>query len=65
MAVTFAELFKQAVQQVIGELMYNKVDMEQLEEKYGDKRKPKKSQPAVRKGTVDYSKWDDLSDDDV
>ena len=27
-------------------------------------RKPKKSQPNVREGTLDYSKWEGLSDDD-
>ena len=43
--------------------MYNKIDMSQLEAQFAPPPKPKKS-PTVRKGTVDYSKWDDLDDDE-
>ena len=40
--------------------MYNKVDLSQ----FAPPVKAKKPAPQVRKGTVDYSKWDDLSDGD-
>ena len=59
MTRSVAHAHAQAVQMCVGELMYNKVDMSLLE----PPPKPKKS-PTVRKGTVDYSKWDDLDDDD-
>ena len=49
--------------QTIGMLLYNRIDPAMLE----PPKKPPKPKSASRawgKGTVDYSKWDNLSDDE-
>lgn len=50
-----------AVQKVMGELIQGKVDPAMLQPPAKPKPAPK---PSLRKGTVDYSKWDDLSDEE-
>lgn len=45
--------------------MYNKIDLAQFSSESNTKNKKQVPQTQVRKGTVDYSKWDNLSDGDA
>ena len=63
LAPAICAMCKTKVQEVLGMLMYDKIDPAMLE----PPKKPEKAKPASRawgKGTVDYAKWDNLSDDD-
>ncbi|KAL1524336.1 hypothetical protein AB1Y20_019235 [Prymnesium parvum] len=56
--------YKLAVQQVIGELCANKVDASLFAAAAVESKALPQHQVQVRKGTLDYSKWDHLSEDD-
>ena len=60
LAPAIAARLKLAVQEVIGGLMMNRIDPKAFE----PPPKPKASSRSWGNGTVDYSKWDHLSDDD-
>ena len=62
LAPAIAAKLKLAVQEVVGELMLDRIDPAMLA---GPAKPAKpKPKPSVRKGTTDYSKWDALSSDD-
>jgi len=60
LAPAMAAKLKVGVQEVIGALMFNRIDPAA----FLPPPKPKPSSRAWGKGTVDYSKWDNLDDDE-
>lgn len=55
-----AAMLRVAVQEVVGLLMFERIDPAE----FAPPTKPKPSSRGWGKGTVDYSKWDALDDDD-
>ena len=62
LAPRMAAMLKVKVQEVMGMLMYDKIDPSILAPPAKQKASRPAPAPSVRKGTVDYSKWDHLSD---
>ena len=60
LAPAMAAYIKFGVQEVIGKLMSNKIDLDMLLASMAPPRKPKPKPKMV--GTINYAKWDDIDD---